>query len=149
MYNNRDSHSDHYIFFLNFKLKGGDAYSLPSSSVPVNFEQSVMDSRTVELFWNHPAGKHDKYKISYTPIPDPNSPVQLKFAMEATIEYVSGSQTKFQMQDLTPGTRYEAEIYSVVGQKESIPQRLLFATIPEDPINVVATALSANRVKVS
>lgn len=107
-----------------------------------------MDSRTVELFWNHPAGKHDKYKISYTPIPDPNSPVQLKFAMEATIEYVSGSQTKFQMQDLTPGTRYEAEIYSVVGQKESIPQRLLFATIPEDPVNVVATALSANRVKV-
>jgi hypothetical protein len=84
-----------------------DPNSLPSNSIPVNFEQTVMDPNTAALFWNHPAGKHEQYKISYTPIADPNSPIQLKMNMKATIEYVSGQSTKFQMNDLIPGTRYE------------------------------------------
>ena len=131
------------------RQSSGDPNVLPSSSIPVNFEQTVMDSSSAELYWRHPAGQHDKYKISYVQVPDPNNPIQLKMDMSATIEYVSGSMTKFDMKDLIPGARYEAEIFSVVGKKESHPQRLLFATIPEDPLDVAADADSANKVKVT
>ena len=123
-----------------------DANSLPSTSIPVDFEQTVMSGDSAELYWRHPAGKHEKYKISYVQVPDPNNPIQLKMPMKATVEYVSGGQTKFQLGDLIPGARYEAQIFSVVGKKESIPQRLLFATIPEDPVNVDADTISANKV---
>ncbi|CAG5108086.1 Oidioi.mRNA.OKI2018_I69.chr1.g3626.t2.cds [Oikopleura dioica] len=65
------------------------------------------------------------------------------------MEIVSGQSNKFQLDDLLPGTRYEANLYSMVGQKESVPQRMLFATIPEDPHNVEAESISANKVKLT
>jgi hypothetical protein len=85
------------------------------------------------------------------PIADPDSPIQLKFGaqLEAKMEIVSGQSNKFQLADLLPGTRYEANLYSMVGQKESVPQRMLFATIPEDPHNIEAESISANKVKIT
>ena len=34
-------------------------------------------------------------------------------------------------------------------KKESVPQRMLFATIPEDPHNIEAESISANKVKIT
>ncbi|CBY35818.1 unnamed protein product [Oikopleura dioica] len=47
-------------------MSGGiESSSLPSSSIPVQFETRSMDATSVELFWQHPAGKRERYKIEY------------------------------------------------------------------------------------
>jgi len=47
-------------------MSGGiGSSSLPSSSIPVQFETRSMDATSVELFWQHPAGKRERYKIEY------------------------------------------------------------------------------------
>ena len=118
---------------------------LNTQSTPVDLETTVVDGRTAEIFWKHPSTKHDQYKVTLEKINE--NGVQLKSPV--SVELISGRNNKFEFPDLIPGTRYEVQVATMNGKEASVPQRMLFATIPEDPLNLQATVISANKVKLT
>ena len=116
------------------------------ASTPVNLETTTVTGKSAEIYWAHPMTKHEQYKVSLK-LAGKELAVHLKQPLQ--VELISGRETKFEFDNLIPGARYEVQIETKNGQELSIPQRMLFATIPEDPEQVVAEVLSANKVKLS
>ena len=127
-------------------IGGGDDSGLNLKSQPVDLETNVLNGNQAEIYWRHPMTKHKQYKITLN-VADGPADVQLK--TPTRVELISGHDSKFTFPDLTPGTRYEVEVATINQKEASVPQRMLFATVPEDPEDVSAEVVSANKVKLT
>ena len=129
-----------------FTAGAGNDSGLSLKSQPVDLETNVVNGNEAEIYWKHPMTKHDQYKITLN-VADGPADVQLK--TPTRVELISGHDSKFTFPDLTPGTRYEVEVATINQKEASVPQRMLFSTVPEDPEDVTAEVVSANKVKLT